>query len=200
MEAIMQYIGIDVSETRGQAAAVMNDDLVITRLMAGMNSDHLFSEIIGKGTEPLIVAIDSPRSPAPGTGKFGRQCERDLHRLEVRPQWTPTKSALGDPANESRWVWMRIGFDLFRQASALKDEGLVEEVIEVFPSASYGRFPEIHVHMPIGQVLRKAKTDQLDAVCCAMTAWCFAHKQFMAVGDPQEGQIIVPALINNDQG
>ena len=46
------------------------------------------------------------------------------------------------------------------------------EVVEVFPSTSYGRFGELEVVVPFDLLDHKAKADQLDAVCYALMAWC----------------------------
>lgn len=42
-------------------------------------------------------------------------------------------------------------------------------VIEVFPSCSYDRFPPQPVKVPFLFFQRKTKVDQLDAICCAPT-------------------------------
>jgi len=86
---------------------------------------------------------------------------------------------------------MEIGFKIFEDFLSLISSN---NVIEVFPSASYGipLLKEVHVNFTLFD--RKHKTDQLDAICCALTAWCYFNDKYQAIGDPDEGQIIVPKM------
>ena len=188
----MQFVGIDVAGSKkGQAVAVLTHDLKVTHLLHGLPAEEVADMVISLVGPGAMVAIDSPRSPSanPG-GKWGRECDRQVNRQGVRVQWTPPAEYF-DQKNHDK-EWMAIGFQLFKDFEKLKAEGRVANVIEVFPSASYGRFVELEVALPFHLLDRKAKTDQLDAICCALTGWCFRNRHYEAAGDEEEGQIIVP--------
>ena len=151
------------------------------------------SEVLSAVASPPVVAIDSPRSPSSNPdGKWGRECERKVMKLGTPPQWTPPAEYFKQPGHDKEW--MEIGFRIFEEFERLKAAGSVKDVIEVFPSASYGRFGDLAFAIPIKLFNRKAKTDQLDAVCCALTAWRYAQGYYDAYGSKEEGQIIVPAF------
>ncbi len=193
------YVGVDVGgPEKGQHACVMDGT---GRCLEFLHSQAhgLAARIVDEFGRNLVVAIDASRMPAPvgsggpnGTGKWGRACEREVRKLGVNPQWTPDAGFFetGAPDKLARYSWMREGFVLFREFSGLVGG---ENVLEVFPSASYGRFPAgLSARLPLALFGRKTKTDQLDAACCALTALCFAKGLYREFGDPAEGTIVVP--------
>jgi predicted nuclease with RNAse H fold len=193
----MLYLGIDVANPKkGQAVAVLKDGLRVFHLASSENHVGLIQRIIklhGTGGDPVIVAIDAPRAAVHSSStKWGRECERELHKRGFRLQWTPPASFFENPNHNKEW--MEIGFGLFRQAQVLQKKGLVEEIIEVFPSASYPSFPELPLHLPFNKFDHRHKTDQLDAICCALVAWCHKHNLTDRVGNHKEGEIILPRL------
>jgi len=193
------FVGVDVGgPKKGQHACVMDETGRCLEFFHGQAAG-LAARIVERYGRDLIAAIDASRMPAPrgtggpnGTGKWGRACEREVRKLGVNPQWTPDAAFFetGAPDKLARYSWMAEGFVLFREFSDLIDE---KNVLEVFPSASYGRFPAgLSAHLPLALFGRKTKTDQLDAACCALTALCFAKGFYREFGDPSEGTIIVP--------
>ena len=189
----MHFVGIDIAgEKKGQSVAVMDRHLRLISLKGGERAEGLPERIVQEFGRKIIVAIDAPRQPSIGlTGKWGRLCEREIQKeCQVRPQWTPDiKLFEGTDDRRKRYEWMEIGFNIF--------EGFLSciapnNVIEVFPSASYGNFPPKEVKTNFALFNPKHKTDQLDAICAALTAWYFWNGQYRAIGDPIEGQIIVP--------
>ena len=197
----MYFIGVDVGGKRkGQAVAVLHQDLRVVSMKAGQQSDALAARILEEYGNEIIVAIDAPRQPGKGrTGKWGRGCEREAMARGLRPQWTPEKEFFITAERDilERYSWMEIGFKLFEQfCSELEPH----QVIEVFPSASYGRFGAEEVLIPFGLWDRKSKKDQLDAICCALTAWCYYKGHYLALGDADEGQIIIPHIGADEKG
>jgi predicted nuclease with RNAse H fold len=80
---------------------------------------------------PAVVAIDSPRSFAPG-GKTARESELQLARPICGIRWTPDAR----PVHASiYYAWILEGHALF---GALAARGA--DVIEVFPTASWTRW------------------------------------------------------------
>lgn len=190
--AVLQFVGIDVAGSKkGQAVAVLAQDLRVAHLRHGLPAEGLAEKVFTLTGPGVIVALDSPRSPAANpSGKWGRECERRLYRRGIRLQWTPPHEYFQQQGHDKEW--MEIGFGLFKEFAKRKAAGEVAEVLEVFPSASYGSFAELGVTLPFNALDRKAKADQLDAVCCALVAWCYGHGHFEAVGEETEGQIVVP--------
>lgn len=189
----MIFVGIDVgAPQRGQAIAIMNEHRKVNTLQGSVQTEEILkNHIIPLGTD-VIVAIDAPRKPIMSfNGRGGRECERELHRRGLRLFWTPTKRQF--ERNPSRYLWMQAGFELFKLFEKQKTQKAICDVIEVFPSASYGNFSKIVQAVPFHLIDRRTKADQLDAICCALTAWYYHNEKYEAVGDEKEGQIIIPA-------
>lgn len=189
----MLFVGIDIGGTKkGQTIAVLGKGgRDVEQMWHGESEAGLAERILAQTGPDVIVAIDSPRGPAkPQGGKWGRECERQLHRTGIRCQWTPDEQFFNEPG-EKRALreWMEVGFRVFEQFAGLLP---TENVIEVFPSASYGRFGEEVITLPFNVFDRKYKADQLDAICCALTGWRYIKGEYRGVGDPDEGQIIIP--------
>ena len=186
----MKFIGIDVA-MRQQTIAIMDESLKIISLL-NEPSEKLAEKIMGDLEDEIIIAIDAPRHPSANPdGKRGRACERELHRMGYRVQWTPNTDFF--QSAETDQEWMRVGFDLFYQFENVKKLGRKVETIEIFPSASYGLFPsKLVISIPFNLFNRKTKKDQIDAICGSLTAYCYHYGFFSAVGDSQEGQIIIP--------
>ena len=189
----MYFIGIDVAgEKKGQAVATLDETLTVVSLTAGQPVEGLAEKVTKAYGKDLIVAIDSPRQPSAGLNeKWGRSCEREVRReLGVNPQWTPDAGFFqGNDERRMRYAWMENGFKLFRDFSSCISPKCI---IEVFPSTAYENFPSEEVKINLSLFNHKAKTDQLDAICCALTAWCFWKGQYRVFGDKDEGEIIVP--------
>ena len=133
----MKFVGIDVAGAKkGQTVAVLTHELKVTQLHHGLQAEGLADRIFKMTGTGAIVAIDSPRSPSANPdGKWGRECERELHRRGIRVQWTPPAEYFNQKDHDKEW--MAIGFKLFADFAELKKAGSVKDVIEVFPSASY---------------------------------------------------------------
>lgn len=186
---MVTYLGLDVGGAKkGQALALLDDEFVVHGLWLAQSLDEAWSLIEAHAGPETILAIDAPRQPAPaGAAKRGRPCERELHKEGFRLQWSPLPGEIQDPDH-----WMAIGFEFFRRARERKVGAKLKEVLETFPTASYARLPDLRVKLHLGLFERRNKVDQLDALCCALTAWCYAHGQYRAYGDEEQGQIIVP--------
>lgn len=201
----MRALGIDVSERRGL-------DLV---LLDGTNPPLLRhhrqpAEIAAslREWEPEVVAIDSP--PAWGTRGASRACERDLKRLGIQAFYTPSASRAGHPF----YRWMTVGIETHRVCGengfARYGAGPVEGMaLEVFPHASAvalagclpkssrTRSDKLSFRVPVlarhGIEARSWKSlDCVDAALAALTGLLALQRRFTAVGDPEDGVIVVP--------
>jgi len=160
------FAGVDVGGRRkGFHVAVVGaeGDVALGPERAWTASDVV--ELI-RGVE--LVAVDSPRSPAPD-GLRSRPCERALARAVCGIRYTPERALLaGNPYYE----WILNGFALY---DALAAAGL--HAIECFPTASFTRWAgdrgalsraawtrgALALPLPHGQ-------DGRDAVAAALTA------------------------------
>lgn len=187
------WVGVDVGgAAKGQAVAVLDAQRRVVHLAAGLAAARLAQNLVARWGSDLVVGIDASRRPAlAGAAKAGRACERALKKvpdLRVNPQWTPPEGG-NWPA---RLDWMRQGFMIFNDFAALL---ATESILEVFPSASYQLLPEVaSVTWPLGLVGQagRLRLDLMDAVCCALTAWCHGQGWFLALGEAAEGHLILP--------
>ncbi|MBO0689105.1 MAG: DUF429 domain-containing protein [Candidatus Dormibacteraeota bacterium] len=80
---------------------------------------------------PRLVAVDSPRRPAP-EGERSRADERALARAVCGIRYTPDRRALH--ANSAYYAWIRHGLELYEVLAAAGWEAL-----ECFPTATWTR-------------------------------------------------------------
>lgn len=143
------------------------------------------SEVVELVRSAELVAVDSPRCPAPD-GERSRPCERDLVRAVCGIRYTPERALLDGNAY---YEWILHGLELY---AALEAAGL--PAVECFPTASFTRWAG-----PRGRRTRAAWTrealgfavphgqDGRDAVAAALTA------QSASLGLVDRfGEIVVP--------
>ena len=124
--------------------------------------------------EPRLVAIDSPRSPAP-SGRLSRTEERELARRVCGIRYTPNQARL---ESNSFFEWIEHGLELY---AALERAGLL--AIECFPTASFTRWAEPRgeetraswtrravAGLGLDGVPRRMNQDGRDAIAAALTA------------------------------
>lgn len=195
-------LGIDVAEARkGLDLVVLDSDraVVVTKRRA------TFEDVTAlvRDQRPDVVCIDSP----PGWASAGRSraAERTLRTLGITAFSTPV-----DPGDHSFYRWMRVGFEIFAAVAETHPRYRAGEVtgtaVEVFPEASAvllaGRLRPVDESKGTfrRQVLRKAgvdtttlrSIDSVDAALAAVTGLLALEGVFSAIGDPQEGGIVVP--------
>ena len=186
--------GVDVGARKGFDLAVVDRD----RLVAGPQRIREVGEVVRWLREhgPRVVAVDSPRRPAP-RDELSRRDERDLARAGVCGiRYTPNQAALA--RNEPYYAWIVHGFELYA-ALAAEQRSAGWEVIECFPTATWSRLGG-----PRGsrsrarwsrEVLEGLQLDPLpsrnqdarDAIAAALTARLYCD------GDTEAfGEIVVP--------
>jgi len=193
----MRIVGIDLagSEKRNTGYCFLNGkkaDIVI------LHSDKEILERI-LSERPDIVAIDAPLSLPKGRKSIEqrdsnhfRKCDLELRKLGIR--FFPI--TLGP---------MRM---LTKRGMALKKNILASipgaRVIEVYPGATYdilgterkNRHSILRLFAMKGIKISKKglSQDELDGVCCALTAKMFMENKAGAIGDQNEGVIVVPRI------
>jgi predicted nuclease with RNAse H fold len=129
-----RWAGVDVGASKGFDVAVIDAEGVV----AGPERITGHREVVEwlRQHRPRVVAVDSPRSPAPGRER-SRTGERELVRAGVCGiRYTPNSGALD--ANEGYYAWIFNGFSLYDaldQAAAAAGW----DVVECFPTATWSR-------------------------------------------------------------
>jgi predicted nuclease with RNAse H fold len=199
----VRALGIDVGVRRGLDLVVLEDTTVATthRRVALDALPDLLAAI-----DADVVAIDSP----PGWARQGRsrRAERHLAWLGISAYAAPT----ADRGEGHRFYeWMRVGFEVFVAAAAAgfpryREGDMRGTSIEVFPHASAvaltGCLPPRGLSKVVwrSSVLREEgidpgqlrSPDQIDAALAAVTGLHALRGTATAVGDPDEGVIVLP--------
>ncbi len=210
----MTFVGIDLtsSAARPSAIAVLGVDSRIISLDFP-NTDNEIIATIGR-TLPLLIAIDAPLSlplglcclkedcPCQQASQLkGRVCERLLAQLGAPCFFTTKKSIIRGMAERA----IALKGVLFRRGY---------EVIEVYPYATkvrlFGKpipkkttpegldFLKRHLSRLIPSLathLERLNHDLCDAILAAYTAYLYHQGSADAIGDPEEGVIIIPSGI-----
>jgi predicted nuclease with RNAse H fold len=199
----MKALGVDVSEKRGLDLVLLDESL--RPRVRGQATLEQLHELLLKW-QPDAVAIDSP--PAWGRAGGSRQAEAALRRLGIQSYGTPS-----DPQKQEHrfFGWMKSGMAAFavceKAGFPRYHEGSVHgTAFEVFPHATSvvlsGALP------PRGSskkdwrsaVLRArgvelaqlTSLDLIDAALAAITGLLALRGEFVALGDPEEGTIVLP--------
>jgi predicted nuclease with RNAse H fold len=201
----MRALGVDVSVRRGLDVVCLEDIADPCALRSDV-SPEAFPAIV-RELRPDVVAIDSP--PAWGAGGGSRRAEQELRRLGIQSYGTPSDPRKGDSAF---YAWMKVGFRAFAACAAagfpLYRQGDPRgRALEVFPHASAvvlgGCLPPAAVpkHTWRVSVLRAQGVgvaalntpDLVDAALAALTGLFALAGEYAALGEPDEGVIVLPA-------
>jgi predicted nuclease with RNAse H fold len=200
----MRALGVDVSVKRGLDLVLIDGSVEPLALRSDVTPEALPDLL--REMRPDVVAIDSP--PAWGVGGGSRRAEQDLRRLGIQSYGTPSDPRKGENAF---YAWMKEGFRAF---GACADAGFPTYrrgsprgcALEVFPHATAvvlgGCLPPAAVpkHTWRASVLRAhaldvamlRTADLIDAALAALTGLFALRGEFVAVGDPDEGVIVLP--------
>ena len=201
----MRSFGIDVGGVRrGHAAVLLDYRLEPQSLGTALTCENVAAAV--RHHRPDVVAIDSP--PRCGLSGGSRACERELLRAGIHSY--PTPSDLRRVETHPFFTWMKEGFRLFDALAPDYPLFLGGDVngraFEVFPHATtyvLGGGPEppgkkrahrLRLLEEAGIDTRSLRTaDEVDAAVAAYTGWLALHGQYLALGNPEEGVIVIPA-------
>ena len=128
-----RWAGVDVGARKGFDLAVIDVEGLVAGPIRLSDVDRVVSWL-GEN-RPSVVAVDSPRSPAPA-GELSRQGERDLVNARVCGiRYTPNEVVLAE--NERYYAWIRNGFHLYSGLEAAVSADWT--LIECFPTATWSR-------------------------------------------------------------
>lgn len=201
----MRALGVDVSARRGLDLVLLDGSPEPAALRSDVSPEALPACL--RRLAPDVIAIDSP--PAWGTGGGSRRAEQVLRRLGIQSYGTPSDPRKGDNVF---YAWMKVGFRAFAACATAgfplyRTGGEHGTAMEVFPHASAvvlaGCLPPAAVpkHTWRASVLRaqgievaRLRTaDLIDAALAALTGLYALRGDGVAVGDPDEGVIVLPA-------
>jgi len=196
----VKIVGIDLagSENRPTGFCTMTEELAARTSI--VYKDHEILELIKKET-PRIVAIDAPLSLPRGRTSLEtrepyhlRECDRDLLKMGIKffPITLGPMRKLTERGMRLKSIIERLGF----------------EVIEVYPGGAQDvlRIPRKHVSLEgllrglrrlgIKGLKHSMSGDELDAVTCALVGYLYLKGDYVALGDEEEGTIIMPKSKN----
>ena len=206
----MLSLGIDVSVGRGQDWVLLDRGPAVVdtgRLQGGAGLAADVSRLLDEH-QPDLVAIDSP--PAWGTAHGSRLAERRLARLGIQSFGTPSDPRKGE---NPFYAWMKVGFALFDAVAERYPRyrrGRVRgSAIEVFPHATAVTLAGCLPPRGVSKVAWRRRVlasrgvaspalrslDLVDAALAAVTGLEALRGRFAAVGDPDEGVIVIPARL-----
>lgn len=187
------WAGVDVGAAKGFDVAAVDRH----RLVGGPERIGDVSAVVRWLREqgPAVVAVDSPRSPAPD-GERSRPDERAFAAAGVCGiRFTPDAAALA--GNPAYYGWVLHGFELFAALEAAPEPW---HVIECFPTATWSRLGgprgtssrarwsrRVLSGLGLSGVPTRISQDARDAVAAALTARLHDDGQTESFGE-----IVVP--------
>jgi predicted nuclease with RNAse H fold len=201
-EMIGMAVGIDVAEARkGLDLVALDGDRRIVASRGRLSVDEVVEMVLC--LRPAVVCIDSPS----GWSRSGnsRLAERQLAAVGIRSY------RIGpDPGDHPFYRWVRVGIEIYDQLSEdyplYRGGGVAGTAVEVFPHATgsllAGGLPATRRHKfeLRRAVLREHRVqdhelptaDRVDATLGALTGLIALEGGHSAVGDPDEGLILLP--------
>ncbi len=200
----MRALGVDVSEKRG-LDLVLLDESLRPRVHGGATLAQLTERLAE--WRPDVVAIDSP--PAWGVSGGSRQAEKALRRLGIQSYGTPS-----DPQKQEHrfFGWMKSGIAAFAACEKAgypryRAGAIRGTAFEVFPhatsvvlsqalppsGASKKDFRAAVLRAHGVEMALLATIDLVDAALAALTGLLALRGAFTALGEADEGTIVVPA-------
>jgi hypothetical protein len=208
-----RFFGLDLTSSPERPSAAVVLGLGLKAVYVGQSSeDEAILDMVSR-LQPLLVAIDSPLTLPLGLDcleetcpcqplnpEKGRRAERDLNREGIWCYSTTKRSFIK--------AMVYRGIDL---REALEGRGF--RVVEVYPYATKRRLwgrdipkkttPEgreffrerLLALVPSLEFFRQQLSHHMvDAALAAYTAYLYCRGEGEALGDPREGQIVVPRL------
>ena len=188
---VARWIGVDVGGKRKGFDVAVIDGRGLVDLRGRCDRDDVLRLV--DTHQPVLVAIDSPRSCAL-EGQRSRDGERQLASAICGIRWTPDRERVH--AN-GYYAWIVEGLGLFEALLARK-----VTVIEVFPTASWTRShgkrgrrsraawsTEGLVALGLDGVPARTNQDQRDAIAAAVTARQHTYGMTQTFGE-----IVVPTV------
>lgn len=212
----MRSLGVDVGQHHHDA--VLLDGRAVAHAPVRFSDPRQLKELL-EAWRPEVVAIDSPPRFAPTC--TGRAAERALHRRGIRIFPCPSAERA---EGKAFFDWMRTGFKLFAAAASAGFEvgchasAVRHQALEVYP---HGSAVTLRGALPPAGMLRSVAgkrgwrtqvladngvypgpgwtVDQIDAALAAYTGVRALEGAASAVGQPEEGVIVVPVTDLHDR-
>jgi len=199
----VKVVGLDLSgsEFRPTGFCIMDDNFnAITKVL--FKDEEIIEETIRN--KPDLIAIDAPLSLPKGRFSLEersnihlRECDRELLRLKIK--FFPL--TLGPMRKLTERGIMLKNFFI--------SKGL--RVIEAYPGGAQDMLKLPRKSKGINELIKGLKSlnirgirenithDELDAITCAYVGIKYLQGEYLAIGDPEEGLIILPKFSNTNK-
>jgi hypothetical protein len=196
----MIVVGIDLagSEKRNTGFCILNEKLFCkTKILK--KDEEIIEEV--KKVKPEIISIDAPLSLPKGRkcledrkGPHLRECDKALAKMGIKffPLTLGPMRKLTERGMKLKKTFNKMGYEVIESFP-----GAMQDILKI-PRKKRGleklRKGLIKIGIK-GDVEKKEIThDELDAICCALVGKLYLQNNFLSIGNPKEGLIILPKI------
>lgn len=193
----MYYLGIDLagSERRPTGLCAINDDLVAETAIA-----YLDGEIIAfvSKFKPAVIAIDAPlflpkgrRSLEERSDVHLRKCDREMLKLGIKffPITLGPMRALTKRGMKLKEALERMGYVVLETFP-----GGAQDILKIPRSKDVSGLKSGLEKLGVKLTKPHYTPHELDAVTCALVSALYFKGHYTALGDPEEGYLILPKI------
>lgn len=192
----MISVGIDLagSEKRDTGFCILNEKLKCETFIL-----HKDEEIVRKVDEikPDVISIDAPLSLPKGRKSLKeknaphlRKCDKILAKMGIKffPITLGPMRKLTKRGIKLKRIFVKKGFNVIESFP-----GAVQDILGI-PRKQSGlkKLKRALKNLGISGMKRKITHHELDAICCALVGKFYLEKNYIAIGDPKEGLLILP--------
>ncbi|MHA1632584.1 MAG: DUF429 domain-containing protein [Candidatus Freyarchaeota archaeon] len=196
----MRVVGIDLagSEKRPTGFCVLDENLNCKTSILFSDREIISSTLKAK---PRIVSIDAPLSIPKGRktihdrkGPHLRECDRELLRMRIKffPITLGPMRKLTERGIKLKRIFEKKGLKVIETFP-----GAAQDILKI-PRKQEGleklRKGLIKLGIKGDVFKKKVSGDELDAITCALVGKMFLEGKFLAIGDKEEGLMILPPL------
>ena len=195
----MIYCGIDLagSPKRNTGICFLNKENSIVLCTTVHSDEEILS--LTKKYEPKVVAIDAPLSLPKGRKSIDersnihfRKCDLELRKMGIKffPITLGPMRILTKRGIEIKKKLEKLGFIVIETFP-----GAVQDILGI-PRKTKGREKLLEGIKKLGikGVKDDFNSDELDAITCAIIAKLYDEKNYLEIGDKNEGTIILPKV------
>jgi len=196
----MKIVGIDLagSEKRDTGFCVLNENLFCKTKI--LKKDREIIEEVKK-INPDIISIDAPLSLPKGRkslndrkGPHLRECDKALAKMGIKffPLTLGPMRKLTQRGIKLKKIFNKMGYEVIESFP-----GAMQDILKI-PRKQKGieKLRKGLIKIGVKGDIEKEKIthDELDAICCALVGKIYLQNNFLSIGDPKEGVIILPKI------
>lgn len=198
----MNYIGVELgcsalSRKASSAAAILDDTGQLTEEPRHFRKAYQLLEVVSRyNPQSVILAVDAPRSVPDHTKEnyTYRSCEKDIKRIN------PYAGSFVSPGVATLFIrWYEIEEEHLQNIKVIETyPGVVWKILKLPGTPKTFGKNQDKILTAVGELIKGTcegfSHDQVDAVLCAYTAFCYCKGKISWFGRPGEGLIITPAV------